>query len=212
MKSSLPLPRTGIRSRLATTLLLAACAATPAFATLVDTGTPSGATPELALDAVDSYAGGFNVGANRRITGVSFYVDGGAAGETFTLALYDDAPGHRPGNLLYSATASYAASGWNGLDQLVDWFVTPGSDVWAAIEVGFADTLGSASVTGALLPTDAPAPLASTAFSSGAGYGPVASPLGFGLQVTAVPEPASLATALLALCALGTARVRRAQR
>lgn len=179
-----------------------------AQAAVIDTGTPTGpALGALALDANDSYAGRVHLDQDGDITAVSAYVLGGASGETFTLALYDS-NGPLPGQLLYSASVSYTADGWNGF-TLGQWHVAAG-DYWVGIEIGGADTLGSASVTGALLPLGAPSPVAATAFNAGSGYAATGSALGFGLHVettaAAVPEPAASTLALLGLGLLGARR------
>ena len=114
--------------------VLAVLVAAPAGAAVVaDTGAPDGLGAPLVLDGANSYAGRIHLGARQDIRGIEAYLDGGSAGETFTLAVYDDSAGQLPGNLLYSATASYAAAGWNGLTGLAGWTVTDHSDVWVAI-------------------------------------------------------------------------------
>ena len=178
--------------------LLAAAAAQAAGG--VDTGTPDGnPIGAYALDAVDSYAGEIVFSESLKVSSVAFHVLGGGAGESFTVALYDDSAAHAPGNLLYSVSASYVADGWNGVAGLTGWAVTPGH-YWAAIEVGPSDTLGGGSATGALLDRGVPFPLARTAFNAGSGYALASSAQDFGLRAAAVPEPA---TAMMLLGGLG---------
>jgi hypothetical protein len=186
-------------------------------AVLVDTGTPNGsAVGSYAFDGMDWYAGHVSFGAAYDLSAISAHVLGTTPAETFTVALYTD--GAVPGDLLYSATATIGASGdgWTGVSgsSLSGWHVAAGS-YWVAFEIGSGDSLGSGSVTGALLDAGAPNPLAATAFSSGAGYGLSASPLGIGMRIEGalpVPEPttgALLAAGLAALALLRRGRTTR---
>ena len=195
--------------------LLLACALPASAVSVVDTGTPDGnAAGAYAFDATDHYAARIDFAGAASIVFAATHVLGGTAGETFTVALYDDgASTHLPQTLLHAATATYTADGWNGVSGLAGWNVAAGS-YWIAFEidaVGAMDTLGSGSVTGALLDAGVPNPLPRTAFDSGGGYAASGAPLGFGVRigadVPAVPEPA---TALLALA--GLAAYRRAGR
>ena len=195
-----------------TTLL--ACAAialqSPATAHTVDTGTPNGqAIGALTLDANDAYAGQVSFATSAVIDAAFVHLLGGAAGETFTIALYDDTATHVPGAVRYATTATYGADGFNGVSGLRGWTVGPGL-YWIAFEVAFGDTLGSTSVTGALLDVGAPNPLVRTAFDAGGGYVATTRPLGFGVQLDAraIPEPSTVALLFLGL-ALVTAFVRR---
>lgn len=168
--------------------------ASPAGATLVvDTGAPNGsAVGAYAFDATDFYAGQVTFTRNLLIDSILTHILGGTAGETFTVALYDDNASHLPGTALRSATATFTDDGWNGLSGLTGWKVAAGV-YWIAFELGFDDTLGAGSTTGALLDKGVPKPLARTAFNTGGGYVASATPLGFGVQIgaTAVPEPAA---------------------
>ena len=190
----------------AAAVLLAGVA--PAHAALsVDTGTPNGnAIGAFAFDSNDSYAGKITFTENTTIQDISTHVLDGAAGETFTIALYDDSAAHLPGTALYSATATVDASGlngWNGASGLTGWNVQAGS-YWVGLDIGSTDTLGTASLTGALLDRGVAMPLAQTAFNSGSGYQATAG-LDFGLRVSsvsAVPEPSETLLMLAGLVAL----------
>ena len=177
----------------------------PARAALVvDTGAPNGSpVGAVTLDATDFHAGQVAFEQNVSLRSILAHVLGGSAGETFSLALYDDSATHLPGNALYRATAAFDADGWNGVSGLVGWTAAAGT-YWIGIGLSTGDTLGAGSATGALLDVGAPRPLARTAFDDGSGWRAGARPLSFGLQVDvgaqAVPEPNSL---LLLLAALG---------
>lgn len=193
----------------AAAVLLAASA--PAHAVLsVDTGTPNGnAIGAFVFDSNDFYAGQITFAADTTIQDISTHVLNGATGETFTIALYDDSAAHLPGTALYSATATVDAnglngwSGWNGASGLTGWNVQAGS-YWVGLEIGSTDSLGAASLTGALLDRGVAMPLAPTAFNSGSGYQATAG-LDFGLRVSsvpAVPEPSETLLMLAGLVAL----------
>ncbi|MBV9890734.1 MAG: PEP-CTERM sorting domain-containing protein [Rhizobacter sp.] len=188
--------------------------ASPAHATrVVDTGTPNGSPiGAFILDGTDFYAGQVSFASNARIDAVSAHILGGAAGETFTVALYGDSASHLPGTLLQSATATFGSDGWNGPSALSGWNVSAGS-YWIALEVGANDTLGQGSITGALLDHGVPNPLAHTAFNAGGGY--QAAQLDFGLRVdatvAAVPEPETYLLMMVGLAAV-TATARRRPR
>jgi MYXO-CTERM domain-containing protein len=203
--------RTSLIQGLAVLALLAGSASAQA-ALVVDTGTPGGnVVGALALDRNDSYAGQFTLAQGGSVQTISTHLLGGTAGETFTLALYTDSSAHLPGTLLYTATATVAADGWNGAAALAGWALVGGS-YWVGIEVGAGDTLGSRSVTGALLDVGAPSPLGRTAFDAGSGFRATTQPLAFGLRVdvSAVPEPAPWLMALVGLSALALRRREQA--
>ena len=200
-------------SLLAAAPLLAA--AGPACAALVvNTGTPNGSpVGAFALDATDFHAGQVAFAQDVSLRSILAHVLGGSAGETFSLALYDDSAAHLPGHALYRATATFDADGWNGVSGLAGWTATAGT-YWIGVELGAVDTLGASSATGALLDVGAPRPLARTAFDVGSGWQASTAPLSFGLQVDAqgaVPEPGSLPLLLAALggMSLLTLRGRR---
>ncbi len=174
----------------------------------VDTGTPGGSfIGALALDSNDMYAGSFAVVQAASVLSVSTHLLGTGPGETFTLALYADSVAHTPGTLLFSATATAGADGWNGVSGLSGWTLDSGT-YWVGIEVGAGDTLGTGSSTGALVDVGAPSPLSRTVFDAGSGWQVTAQPLTFGLrvEVSAVPEPAAWLLGLTGLTALALRR------
>ena len=192
----------------AAAILLAGAA--PAHAALsVDTGTPNGnAIGAFAFDSNDSYAGKITFADAATIQAISTHVLDAAAGETFTIALYDDSAAHLPGTALYSATVTVDANslnGWTGASGLTGWNVQAGS-YWVGLEIGSTDSLGTASLTGALLDRGVAMPLAQTAFNSGSGY-QATNGLDFGLRVNsvpAVPEPSETLLMLAGLVALAS--------
>jgi hypothetical protein len=136
------------------------------------------------------------------IQSVSGHVLGGTPGETFHVSLYDASFANLPANALYSATATFSGDGWNGVSGLTGWNVSSGL-FWLAFEVAGGDTLGSGSITGAVLDQGAPTPVARTAFSStGGSYEATRTPLSIGLRVdaiAAVPEPTAFRMMLAGL-------------
>jgi hypothetical protein len=197
---------------------LAFCGAAGATA-VVDTGAPDGAAVgSYAFDASDWYAAQVSFAGASRIDGVLGHVLGGTAGETFTVSLYADDASHLPGTPLYTASAVFAADGWNGLGGLSGWNVAAG-DYWVGLEILGTDTLGSGSVTGALLDQGAPSPLAHWAWDATGGFGYDdlgATSIGLRVDATAlsaVPWPASGTLMLAGLAWLaGMAAARRRPR
>ena len=203
-----------------TTLCAAALLAAAPFAqaaTVVDTGAPGGsAVGALAFDGIDWTAAQVTFAKASNVDAIQGHVLGGAAGETFDISLFADDAATGPGTLLYTATATYGAAGWNGVSGLGGWTVAAGS-YWVEFEIQGGDTLGSSSVTGALLDLGAPNPLALTASTSDGGFSYETGALTLGLRVDAtavstVPEPAAALQALsglLLLSTLGLVRRRR---
>lgn len=179
-------------------------------ATLVDTGTPNGEfVGAEVIDSSQSIAGEFSLAAATSLSSISAHLLGGAAGETFTISLYDDAAS-APGSLLFSTTATYGADGWNGASGL-GWNLAAGN-YWVGFEVGANDTLGNDSGIGGLLDVGAPNPLLHTAVNQGDGYQTTDQPISFGLRVdsvSAVPEPASMALMFAGLGLVGLTLRRR---
>jgi hypothetical protein len=190
---------------------LSALAPLAQAATLVDTGTPDGnAVGALAFDAFDWVDAKVSVGHAADIDAIRGHILGGAAGETFDITLYAADGVQGPGTLLYTTTATYGASGWNGASGL-GWNVAAG-DYWVEFEIQGQDTLGSSSVTGALFDTGAPNPLATTASTPDAGFTYDVSPLSFGLQVSTVPWPSSAALMLAGVVLLSASSLARRRR
>jgi len=186
-------------------------------ALVVDTGTPNGsAVGALAFDAIDWTAAQVSFATDSNVNAIQGHILGGAAGETFDISLFADDAAQGPGTLLYTATATYGAAGWNGVSGLSGWTVGAGS-YWIEFEIQGADTLGSSSVTGALLDLGAPSPLALTASSSDGGFSYGSGALSLGLRVdatavSAVPESAAawqLMAGTLLLSTLSAVRRRR---
>jgi hypothetical protein len=189
-----------IRLALAAAALLSTAAAQAV--TVVDTGTPTNQPPfGYALDSVDFVAGEVDFANAMQVNSVAAHILGGTAGDTFTVALYADSGAHAPtGSALYTATATYTVDGWNGVSG-INWAVSTGA-YWVAFEIGANDTLSS-NFENVVLDHGAPKPLAFTAAASGSGYSTTASPMTFGLQVSAVPEPASCLLLLAGLAGIG---------
>jgi hypothetical protein len=186
-------------------------------AMVVDTGTPDGsAVGALALDSIDWTAAQVSFATESNVDAIQGHILGGAAGETFDISLFADDAAQGPGTLLYTTTASYGAAGWNGVSGLSGWTVGAGS-YWIEFEIQGADTLGSSSVTGALLDLGAPNPLAMTASTSDGGFSHGTGALSLGLRVdatavSAVPESAAawqLMAGTLLLSTLSAVRRRR---
>ncbi len=174
---------------------------------VVDTGTPGGSfVGALTLDSNDFVAGQFTLAQGVTVQSLATHLLGTTAGETFTLVLYADTAAHTPGALLVSTTSTAVGDGWNGAADL-GWTLTSGT-YWAGIEVNAGDTLGSGSITGALVDVGAPSPLARTAFNAGSGWQATTQPLSFGLrvEVSAVPEPAAWMLSVFGLAALAIKR------
>jgi hypothetical protein len=195
----------------------AAFAAAPPV--LFDSGTPtSGDSYGMALSTVDWLAEEIHLDANTTIGALSTYLAGAQAGETFTIAMYSDRvkngadiPDTRDGGLLYATQVTFTGNGWNGANGLA-WNVAAAGNYWFAIEVADGDTL--AATDNALLPIGAPnAPLGVAFTDSSSGrfqsLGAGSSAYAFGLQVSAVPEPSTMAL-MLAGGLLLVARARRA--
>ena len=169
-------------------LLLASVGAANAD-TVLDTGTPSGATGALALDGNDFYAAQFNLGNGGVIDSIQAYVTSGlgGAGDTFSLSVYSaDGTGGMPGTRIGSTQVTYQTDGWVGASGLT--FATTGPGLyWAVVEVGASD-----STAGLNLPfqaTGGTAPATAFAFSADGGSSYQSMSYAFGIQVTAVPLP-----------------------
>jgi hypothetical protein len=186
-------------------------------ALVVDTGAPNGsAVGALAFDSIDWTAAQVSFATASNVNAIQGHILGGAAGETFDISLFADDAAQGPGTLLYTATATYGAAGWNGISGLSGWTVGAGS-YWIEFEIQGTDTLGSSSITGALLDLGAPSPLALTASTSDGGFSYGSGALSLGLRVdatavSAVPESAAawqLMAGTLLLTTLSAVRRRR---
>ena len=192
------------KTLLASLSAAAALLALPAHAaTVVDTGTPNGqAVGALAFDSEDWADAQVSFASESTIANIQGHILGGATGETFDISLLANDGRFGPGDVLYTTTATFGSDGWNGA-SLTGWNVAAGS-YWVEFEIQGADTLGSSSVTGALLDLGAPNPVANTVSTGDAGFTYQASPLSFGLRVdasvvSAVPESSSTALMLAGL-------------
>lgn len=181
-------------------------------ATVVDTGTPNGAAVgALAFDGIDWAAAQVSFAQAANIDSIQGHVLGGATGETFDISLFANDGGTGPGSLLYTTTATFGTDGWNGVSNLSGWTVTPGK-YWIEFEIQGSDTLGSGSVTGALLDVGAPNPLALTATTGDSGFSYQAGAQSFGLRMSAVPEVTGawqMAAGMLLLSTMSLVRRRR---
>lgn len=179
---------------------------------VVNTQVPAGGLfMSNTIDSANWLAEKFTVSGNTQIDSIAAYLlsddVAGDTGKTFTIALYAD-NGNLPAmnfaavnqGQLFQTTASYLANGWNGASNL-NWAIGAGS-YWVALEGG-SDANSAAYLqapTGAL-----PAAQAVAFYAGGQRYAATGLSDTFGLQVTAVPEPASLALLLTSLGVLGMA-------
>jgi len=187
--------------------LAAATLADSAHAALImDTGTPTGSSTPLSLDAIDFAAAEFSLGAGQTITSIQGYFTAGTSnpGDTFTVALYAGAaaPDVRA-TPIWSGQATFQADGWNGLSKLSISGLAAGN-YWAAFEVGILDSaMNLALPIGA--PNNGATPALAYAFNNGDGYN-INSGFNFGAQVSAVPLPGALVLLMSGLFSLGGLR------
>ncbi len=199
-----------IKLLLASLLVLATGA--QAATVVVDTGTPDGKpVGALAFDSFDWVAAQVSFAQASRIDTIQGHILGGVSGETFDISLYSSDGGAGPASLMFTTTATFGADGWNGVSGLSGWTVAAGQ-YWIEFEIQGDDTLGSNSITGALVDLGAPHPLPLTASTADAGFTYQDSPLSFGLRVSTVPEPESVALMLAGLALLSTRGLARRQR
>ena len=203
-----------IKSLLTTAALVVASQFTHA-ATIVDTGTPNGsAVGALAFDSIDWTAAQVSFAQAANVDAIQGHILGGSAGETFDISLFADDAAQGPGTLMYTTTATFGSDGWNGASGLSGWTVAAGS-YWIEFEIQGADTLGSSSVTGALLDLGAPDPVAATASTNDGGFSYAGDALSIGLRVDAVssvPEPAAALQVLAGALLLSSAGLLRRRR
>ena len=192
---------------------------TAAARVVVFTGAPSPTCGSRCstLDSSHWLAAQFKVSANDILEMVSGYI-GARKGKTFTLALLSDIAGE-PGVTLYTAQAKYNTHvGWQGLNTL--YWPAPKGTYWIAFEVTPSDNLSG------YMPAPAPQPLKTSDLGLGGLWSPD-NQLDFGVRIYhqvdgtkaalltpsdaggvspgAVPEPASWATLLLGVGAVGGA-------
>jgi hypothetical protein len=190
-------------------LMMALLAPGMASASLVlDTGTPADSSGlPYTLNQTNFYAAEFNLGAGQTITGVQAYVTAGMdqPDATVTIALYE-AEGFT-GNFptqVFATQATYTADGWNGLSNL-NWTPGDAGQYWIAVEVGGGD-----SAIGLSLPAPGTGGTAAAkAFASNQGNGYALGGPQIGLQVSAVPLPASAWLLMSGLLGIGAWRRQR---
>ena len=175
-------------------------------ALVLDSGTPDQTKFPLVLDGANYVAAALALQANTTVTDIAGFITAGtfgsSAGDTFTIALYDDASiAH--GAPLMMQQASYQADGWNGLSNL-HWDITIAGKYWLAFEVSGNDT-GSLQLP--VVAKNGTHPALGYAFNAGSGYVPIVGE-DFGVQVSAVPLPGSLWLFTMPILGL-TATVRR---
>lgn len=172
-------------------------------ATVADTGTPPGTGLPLGLDATQWLAGQVTVASATVLDTISAFVNDQGGRGSFTVALYTDSPGHLPGTLINSWSASFItasnAGGWNGVSG-INQSVSSGT-YWVAFEVQGSDSFAG------VVPVTPPSPLVNYAFNPGSGY--VAMADSFGVQVTAVPEPEVIAMLLAGLILVQRSAARK---
>jgi len=182
---------------------------------ILDTGTPTGSGGPVVLNGSQWLAGEFSATAGETITSLSAYLDNTAttgAGSTFTFDIYSgtgflNTRGVTP---VFSAAATFSADGWN--TTAVDWVPTTSGNYWLALQLpaasgrnppAFDAPLETGAGTGTV-------PAIAFAYAGSSGQYTLSNADPVGLEVTAVPLPASawlFASGLLA--SLGTAFRRR---
>jgi hypothetical protein len=192
----------------ATMLALIAAGAVHAQTTTITTGAASNSdVGGYSLDSNDWIDGQINLSGAQTITSIQAYLDDpvGGAGDQFNITLYADNGSNKLGTELFSGTATWSATGWNGLSNL-NWAVA-GGNYWVGLEISDAQQTSFVATTGA------PTLLANTAFSAngGANYTyrnisgtGLSKDLNFGLAVTAVAAVPEADGWLMLLLGLGT--------
>jgi hypothetical protein len=160
-------------------------------------------------------AGEFAATAGETITSLSAYLDSTATtgnGSTFTFDIYSGTPFLNTRGLtpVFTTTATFTANGWN--TTAVDWVPTTSGDYWLALQLpaasgrnppAFDAPLETGAGTGTV-------PALAFAYAGTSGQYTLSNADPIGLEVSAVPLPASVwlfASGLLA--GVGTAFRRR---
>jgi hypothetical protein len=211
--------------------VLGAFALSPGIANasfVLDTGTPTSTSGPALLNSSQWLAGEFAVTAGEDITSLSAYLTQGAGqvGDTFNFDIYSNSGfinGRSYGNsLVYSATGTYTASGWN--TTAVNWVPTATGSYWLALQLtsgnknvsnpsGRAEQGLDASVEASATTGTVPA-LGFAYLGSGTlGQYTTAGASPIGLQINAAPVPLPAAVWLLgsAVAGLGAMQRRRRQ-
>jgi hypothetical protein len=186
---------------------------------ILDTGTPGGSNGAAILNSADWLAGEFTATAGETITSLSAYLDANAnitaGSSSFVFDIYGtNASGtgflnNRSLSPLFTVTATFSANGWN--TQAVDWVAPSSGYYWLALQMpassgrnppSYAAPIESGTGTGTV-------PANQFAFATSGQYtASTNDPIG--LEVTAVPLPASAWLLLSGLVAgFGTAFRRR---
>lgn len=177
---------------------------------LVNTGTPDYSGSSLTLNSGQWLAAEFTTAGATTIDGVSGYLDDTGiyqAGATFTISIYDNNSANNTPALNseeYFQQATFNQTGWNGLTGL-NWQLGAGS-YWVAFEVGSNSDYDTFN---GIMPTTASNTTLPIAMDYGNYYTSI---LGgdFGVQITAVPVPASLWLFASGLLAVGRFGKRKA--
>jgi len=173
---------------------------------VLDTGTPSGTGGPALLYPAQSLAGEFAVAAGETITSLSAYLTAGTAvaGDTFTFEIISGSITSRNPSIAYSTVATFEGNGWTTANA--NWTPTVGGDYWLALVqpttgYQFDAPLETSALAGTV-------PALGFAFKTTGNFSTTNAPA-IGLEVTAVPLPASASLMLGGLIAFGFMAGRR---